>query len=343
MRPDKVIKAVSTDRRVTEPFKYYTETNESIYCLIFSNHQVVAKLFLHYDVKHKLLARALVSDNLTKAKDLYGGLAPDERALDQYECESTDFQDLLLEMHLASCNDDSRLYDANELQALLGMYPKPPIIIGGCGRSGTTLLLSILGSHPSIYAIPDEIYAFYPKPFRLQRLLANLPQLDGQTTWLRWCEKTPKNVRAFGDILSVFGDSVRLIHAVRDGRDVVTSVHPFHPGTYWVPVERWIADVTSGLEHEANSIIVRYEDLVLNTEETLRRVCDYIEEPFNSQMLDFHQHTSVQENVAWEHGTARPLHKRYVGRWRSSEHRDVVNEFMKSPQAVSLMHRLNYL
>ncbi len=37
---------------------------------------------------------------------------------------------------------------------------KCPIIIGGCGRSGTTLLLSILGSHPNIQAIKDETGLF---------------------------------------------------------------------------------------------------------------------------------------------------------------------------------------
>jgi len=314
-----------------------------IYCLIFSDHRAIAKLFLHYDAEHRLLARALVSDNPDEAENLYGKLAPSERSLNHYEHVSTDFQDLLLEMHLASCNDSAKLYDEDELQALLTMYPRPPIIIGGCGRSGTTLLLSILGSHPSIHAIPGEVYAFYPKPFRLQRLFHALSQLNEQPSSLRWCEKTPKNVRAFGDILAAFNTSVRLIHIVRDGRDVVTSVHPYHPGMYWVSTERWIADVMAGLKYEESTLLVRYEDLILDTEETLHRICGYIEEPVDPRMLDFQLHTSVQQDVAWEHGTVEPLHRSRVGKWRDGEHEEVVQEFMKNPQAISLMHRLNYL
>jgi hypothetical protein len=46
--------------------------------------------------------------------------------------------------------------------SLLTSLPQKPIIIGGCARSGTTLLLSVLSCHPNIYAIPDETYTFCP-------------------------------------------------------------------------------------------------------------------------------------------------------------------------------------
>ncbi len=39
---------------------------------------------------------------------------------------------------------------------------KSPILIGGCGRSGTTLLTSILSSHPKIALIPHETGIFCP-------------------------------------------------------------------------------------------------------------------------------------------------------------------------------------
>ena len=44
---------------------------------------------------------------------------------------------------------------------------RPPVIVGGCERSGTTLLLSILSSHPAIQAIPVETWAFcFRTPYR---------------------------------------------------------------------------------------------------------------------------------------------------------------------------------
>ena len=36
----------------------------------------------------------------------------------------------------------------------------PPVYIGGCGRSGTTLLLSILSAHKDIFACPRELNPF---------------------------------------------------------------------------------------------------------------------------------------------------------------------------------------
>src|SRR6056297_2982515 len=71
-----------------------------------------------------------------------------------------------------------------------------PIIIGGCGRSGTTLLLSIISAHPDIYAFSKEIGVFSewhkgkPRLDRLNRyiLLHKLPD-----TKKRMCEKTPAN------------------------------------------------------------------------------------------------------------------------------------------------------
>lgn len=39
---------------------------------------------------------------------------------------------------------------------------KNPLFIGGGGRSGTTLLLSLISVHPDIYAIPYETRAVSP-------------------------------------------------------------------------------------------------------------------------------------------------------------------------------------
>ncbi|MCA9555784.1 MAG: sulfotransferase, partial [Myxococcales bacterium] len=70
-------------------------------------------------------------------------------------------------------------------------FPEPPIIIGGCGRSGTTLVASILSCHPRIAVVGPETRAFaagaYPSdrpprpftPFRLGALEAALARAPG--------------------------------------------------------------------------------------------------------------------------------------------------------------------
>ena len=122
-------------------------------------------------------------------------------------------------------------------------FTRPGIVIGGSGRSGTTLLLSILAAHPSIFAVDHETYAFCPhefedKPespanFQLYRLYTPLALSKMSATVTRWAEKTPRNVHFLAAILDYFGDDVRVLHLVRDGRDVITSRHPSRPGHFY--------------------------------------------------------------------------------------------------------------
>ena len=42
-----------------------------------------------------------------------------------------------------------------------------PVFIGGCGRSGTTLLGAMLGTHPRCLATPESKFRFLP--YRRQR------------------------------------------------------------------------------------------------------------------------------------------------------------------------------
>lgn len=192
-----------------------------------------------------------------------------------------------------------------------------PVIIGGCGRSGTTLLLSILSSHPHIFGIDDETYAlcflaylydtdsarpksnigpeFFPvkpgldSPIRLDILYEYLARHQVPDSCTRWCEKTPKNILFCKQILECFGKNSRFIHVVRDGRDVVTSRHPTDPSTFWVKPTRWIQDVEAGLDYEKHPqvLTLRYEDLVTDPEDTLKKYALLLEKIFGRIFYPF--------------------------------------------------------
>ena len=228
-------------------------------------------------------------------------------------------------------------------------FSRRPVIIGACPRSGTTLLLSILDAHPHIYSIQKQTYAFTRwdsdgRPTRLDRLYRQLLVHRIPRTATRWCEKTPKNIQSFGRILDWSEGEARLIHMVRDGRDVVTSRHPKHdPHHYWVPVRRWVSDVALGLELAEHSCVhtVRYEDLIADYEGQLERLMEFLDEPVVPEVIDWASHTSLRRSIHW----AKPLesiHARAVGRWSRPEHRRVVGEFMSDPEALKLMERLGY-
>ncbi len=198
------------------------------------------------------------------------------------------------------------------------------IVIGGSPRSGTTLLRRTLDRHPSICCGP-EMALFLPVRFQLEPLAA-LSGIDAPTLGEmirssasqgamvdafsvrfravqqkdRWAEKTPRNVRHLAWIAERFPEA-RLVHVIRDGRDVVCSARE-HPDRHWVngrwvwvhhprPIERyahdWVRDTEHGLRFRGYSRYheLRYEDLVGRPEETLRTLCDFVGVTFNPKLL----------------------------------------------------------
>ena len=209
---------------------------------------------------------------------------------------------------------------------------KRPIIIGGCARTGTTLLLSILGAHPDVFAIGDESYAFSPLPIKPNKLIA-VP--DDK----RLCEKTPKNVHSFEEIYKYFNGDVDLIHIMRDGREVCTSKHPRFSG-YYVSPERWVEDTRMGLACW-HACPIFYENLVTKTEETIRRLCENIKLEFHPNMLDHSKHTNVQNNAAWEK-EATKIETHSLSKSKNLEHAKRLKEFMDHKPAVKLLKALGY-
>ena len=109
----------------------------------------------------------------------------------------------------------------------------------------------------------------------------------------RWGDKTPGYVREMHRIESVLPEA-RFIHLIRDGRDVALSVLGMNWGPSTVPEAafRWKKRILRAREQVPridHYVEVRYEDLVLDTEATLRRVCEFIELPYDEAMLGYHE------------------------------------------------------
>lgn len=230
-------------------------------------------------------------------------------------------------------------------------FPDPPIFIGGAPRSGTTLLLSILGAHPHIHAIDYETTAFHPS-YRPEKLLAALlfePDsrrlLHIPRSKTRYCEKTPANIRHVEEIMAFYRGRMRFINIFRDGRDVVTSRHPHNPHGYWVPIRRWVRDVKFGLKAERKGLAysIRYEDLVSKPEETLIKLCDYISEPYTPDLLSYDLTSPLNKvtSDAWG-GSARPIDCSSICKWQRPEHRARIQELYNDPAAVALLEQLGY-
>lgn len=238
----------------------------------------------------------------------------------------------------------------------IGQLRKPPVIIGGCPRSGTTLLSAILSAHPHIYSIPVETWAFCPlregggfnynAPLRIDRVYKYLMMADEiPAECTRWCEKSPPNVLFFGKILKHFGKNVKLVNIVRDGRDVVLSRHPSDPDKFYVPVDKWVNYVKKGKEFEEHPQVfcVRYEDIIRDYENTLRKVCIFLEEEFVSEFMRFPESSKVKTLQGQFKSDLGGIYVSSQGRWRREEFRDEVEAFMKNDEAVALLRHYGYI
>lgn len=232
-----------------------------------------------------------------------------------------------------------------------------PIFIGGCGRSGTTLLLSLVSVNPHIYAIPEETRAFsmggYPPENKIDRSLD--PYIDFiyskfmrdytiKYKFERWCEKTPMNIHFIDKIFEYFGSGTQFINIVRDGRDVITSRHPSNPNSYYVSPNRWVRDVKAGLNFETHPrvLTVRYEDLTADYMSTMKTVFDFLEVEFPDRMKEYPESSQFAESKAW-FAKARPISTASQGRWKDDEHKGVVETLMSMPEAVKLLSHYSYI
>jgi hypothetical protein len=141
----------------------------------------------------------------------------------------------------------------------------------------------------------------------------------------RWGDKTPLYYTCWRQLMALFPGS-RLVHIIRDGRDVNISLEEvgWHGSTasdralYWRERVEMATAADRELGPERN-LIIRYEDLVLNTQGTLERVCDFLSEAFEAGMLDFFKDAAMHicnidgDVHAKVHRAPRPED---VGRWR---------------------------
>jgi sulfotransferase family protein len=110
----------------------------------------------------------------------------------------------------------------------------------------------------------------------------------------RWGDKTPIYINRMMLIERALPEA-RFIHLIRDGRDAALSRAKRvlkEPTPMYKVAERWRNRIIRAREQGPrlrHYLELRYEDVVLDTEATLRRVCEYIQLPFDDAMLHYHE------------------------------------------------------
>lgn len=208
--------------------------------------------------------------------------------------------------------------------AAVGSASFAPIVLGGCGRSGTTLLRMMLDSHRRICCGPESSLfrrraidarwlaerfglpraevvkirdAARSRPAFIEAFAGLCMQRAGKA---RWAEKTPRNISRIGEIFRCF-PCARFVHVLRDGRDVACSLrtHPRHqvvdgrlvPTGIRKPISgcarRWVRDIEGSRRWwgDPRFRTVRYEDLVLNPRPVLAGLMEFLGEDWDEAML----------------------------------------------------------
>lgn len=214
-----------------------------------------------------------------------------------------------------------------------------PIFIVGFPRSGTTLLEQTLSAHPRISAgdelpIIIELTNLMPRlldsPMAYPEALAELwmgdhaedldilrdhylrkaAQLGAITDGCAWfTDKMPLNETHLGLISLLFPQSP-ILHLIRHPLDVVLSVfsnlltHGHYCGYALESAAAHYALTMDLVEHYRAELSlrympVRYEDLTEAQEPTIRRVFDFVGEPFDRVCLSFHQNTRYARTASY--------------------------------------------
>lgn len=228
---------------------------------------------------------------------------------------------------------------------------QPPILIGGCGRTGTSLMSAILDAHPEIFSYPAETNIFesdrmYKSP-RLNRLRNKirfyrfLILQDIRKGTRRWCEKTPNNVFALEHIFKEFPKGVKIILMIRDGRDVVTSLHPLRKD-YYISINRYIEDTSLTLDYKDHEdvLIVPYESLTIRFEYTMKKILDFLDNDFVEEVKEYTKFSGVQSHDAFHGNKLTGISSGSVARWKQDKHKERVELLTENPEAQELLQRV---
>ena len=245
-----------------------------------------------------------------------------------------------------------------------------PILIGGSGSTGSTLLATILNRHPEIgigpelslfnkpvlFNIPftefrDNLvhylsvgtstrgwHLYLPTMNRIEQYgwdNNSLLYLAKKSTNARdfidgffgnylnvnnkiiWGEKTPSNSYQFDSFLRLY-PKARIIHIVRDARDVVCSLKNRGMDSYYASM-LWLYNTAMGVRLNNNESYyqISYEDLVINTENTVINLCEFLNVNYFSNMIN-HQQSSIDNSIkSWNNKPSGIINSKSVGKYKN--------------------------
>lgn len=140
-------------------------------------------------------------------------------------------------------------------------------------------------------------------------------------------DKNPVNCLFLPQINNVFPNA-KFIHLIRDPRDVCLSqITNFSIEPLALAAQKWKLYNETIEKHKAKDsskfFTLRYEDLVENPQQEIKKICAFLEVDFKETMIDKqkrnrdHSHIDANLNIEKEHGNVnKPISTKSIGKWQ---------------------------
>lgn len=138
----------------------------------------------------------------------------------------------------------------------------------------------------------DGIVELLPESCHLSDFIRSIFEykLNGKKIW---GDKTPEYIDIIPAIKKLFPEA-RFILLIRDGRDVSASLKErgwqgwtiYQRAKYWKKCMRKIFSLT---KNNTSTLLVRYEDLVLESQKCLIKICNFLNVEYEDAMMEFYK------------------------------------------------------
>lgn len=241
-----------------------------------------------------------------------------------------------------------------------------PIILGGCHRSGTSLLRRILNAHSKIYCGPEvkffrDFYNEYENDiFKHLRFSQSALSMIDRNDLLqilgrafieiheiaafkehktRWADKSPENVLYLNEWNQLLGDKWLFIQIIRNPLDVISSMKE---ANFNLTIPHQISDqiyfylkyVKAGLAFQQSTpsryYRIFYENLVLNPIFQLKRLMSWLDLEIEDGQINFNDQEHQKGLEDPKVSLSKSIHSNSIYRWQKILTTSDVNKILSS-------------